>query len=120
MIKGPQGIGKSHSIVNVYRKLVCSTNYLVTFIPYCKEWKKSIEYLLLKIICQSLRVKVAVLGLGISITKPLSEETLIEVIGAIQSLLEKKECKWVFIFDQINSLFSYNANAQKLAENCGG
>jgi hypothetical protein len=33
MMKGAQGTGKSHSLVNVVRKLHCSGNYLVTFFP---------------------------------------------------------------------------------------
>ncbi len=34
MVKGPQGIGKSHTLVNLVRKLLYGTNgkYLVTFI----------------------------------------------------------------------------------------
>jgi len=37
MIKGPHGIGKSHSIVNLVRKLLYDSDggYLVTFIPDC-------------------------------------------------------------------------------------
>ena len=40
MIKGPNGIGKSHSIVSLVRKLLYDSDggYLVTFIPNCDTW----------------------------------------------------------------------------------
>jgi hypothetical protein len=44
MIKGPHGIGKSHSLVNVVRKLLSEGVYLVTFIPDCERWNYP-EYL---------------------------------------------------------------------------
>jgi len=41
MIKGPHGIGKSHSIVNLIRKLLYGSEgkYFVTFIPDCSRWE---------------------------------------------------------------------------------
>jgi hypothetical protein len=38
MIKGPQGIGKSHSIVNLARKLLSTGSFVVTIVPYCGKW----------------------------------------------------------------------------------
>eukprot|EP00978_Attheya_sp_CCMP212_P039746 scaffold209758_cov40-Attheya_sp.AAC.1 len=40
MVKGPQGIGKSHSLVNLVRKLEQESDgkYLVTFVPDCEKW----------------------------------------------------------------------------------
>jgi hypothetical protein len=38
MIKGPQGIGKSHSLVNVVLKVQSTGEYLVTVIPVCETW----------------------------------------------------------------------------------
>jgi hypothetical protein len=38
MIKGPHGIGKSHSLVNVVWKLLSTGDYLVTFVPNCENW----------------------------------------------------------------------------------
>jgi hypothetical protein len=37
IVKGPQGVGKSHSLVNLVLKLQASGNYLVTFVPDC-DW----------------------------------------------------------------------------------
>ena len=51
MIKGPQGIGKSRSIVNIIRKLQFTGNYLVTFIPDCENWNTF--YDLIEAICSS-------------------------------------------------------------------
>jgi hypothetical protein len=53
MVKGPQGIGKSHSLVSLVRKLLYGSNnkYLVTFIPDCAQWQSA--YQLLEAICES-------------------------------------------------------------------
>jgi len=51
MVKGPQGIGKSHSLVNTVLKLQSTGEYLVTFIPDCEEWENG--RFLLKQICLS-------------------------------------------------------------------
>jgi hypothetical protein len=55
MVKGPQGIGKSHSLVNLVLKLQESKKYLVTLLPDCERWT-SAEYLV-KSICCSFGVK---------------------------------------------------------------
>ena len=41
MVKGPQGIGKSFSIVNLVLHLMSTGKYLVTFIPNCEDWVTS-------------------------------------------------------------------------------
>ncbi len=53
MIKGPQGIGKSHSIVNLVCQLLYHSNckYVVTFIPNFALWTN--VYDLFKSICAS-------------------------------------------------------------------
>jgi Mrp family chromosome partitioning ATPase len=51
MVKGPQGVGKSHSLVNLALTLQASGNYLVTFIPDCDQWTDS--GFLLQMICAS-------------------------------------------------------------------
>ena len=114
MIKGPQGIGKSHSMVNVYWKLVNSKKYLVTFIPYCKDWQDK-EYFL-RTVCASLGIDANDLGLKMSIANPLSIEILRNVVTVIGGLLRKHGLKWVFMFDQINTLFTHNPHARKLTE----
>jgi hypothetical protein len=44
MVKGPQGVGKSLSIVNLVRKLLSSDQYVVTFIPNCEIWKSLVTF----------------------------------------------------------------------------
>lgn len=114
MIKGPQGIGKSHSMISVYRKLVTSKKCLVTFIPYCKDWQD--KEFFLHTVCASLGINVNDLGLNLSIANPLSIELLRNVVTVIGDLLRKHGLKWVFMFDQINALFTHNPQARKLAE----
>ena len=61
MIKGPQGIGKSHSIVNVIRKLQSTGNYLVTFIPNCETWGHIDD--LINAICGSIGTSATSIGI---------------------------------------------------------
>jgi hypothetical protein len=51
IVKGPQGVGKSHSLVNLVLKLQASGNYLVTFVPDCDWWRNA--SFLLRMICHS-------------------------------------------------------------------
>jgi hypothetical protein len=51
VVKGPRGIGKSHSLVNLVLKLQADANCLVTFIPDCDKWRNAA--FLLKMICAS-------------------------------------------------------------------
>ena len=113
MIKGPQGIGKSHSIINVYRKLVTSGDYLVTFIPYCQIWN-SLDYFV-QTVCQSLNLTLHDIGMQKKgVDSQLNMERAIGIVGLVADLLKSHGLKWVFIFDQINSLFARFPNASKL------
>ena len=101
MIKGPQGIGKSHSIVNVVRKLESTGNYLVTFIPDCEEWGNAAN--LVNFICLSIGTTVEALGI------PEFDDTpsiLLKLIKGISEVLEAKGKQWIFVFDQINRIFA--------------
>lgn len=44
MVKGPQGVGKSHSLVNVLRKLESSGEYHVTLFPDCEFWETASDF----------------------------------------------------------------------------
>jgi Cdc6-like AAA superfamily ATPase len=111
MIKGPHGIGKSHSIVNVVRKLVSSGDFLVTFIPDCAKWKNA-QYLV-NAICASFGAKYDTLGLTFfKQSKETYDQGLPDLIDAISKSLEKLGKRWVFVFDQINRLFVTNKDTQ--------
>ena len=104
MVKGPQGIGKSHSIVNVVRKLHSTGTFLVTFVPDCDDWDRASQ--LVDAICASFGSTPSALGITRSeLTETTSEDTLIFLIDDVDEVLQKQDKKWVFVFDQINKLF---------------
>jgi hypothetical protein len=43
MVKGTEGMGKSHTLVNTVLKLQSTGEYLVTFIPDCERWNSSAQ-----------------------------------------------------------------------------
>jgi len=106
MIKGPQGIGKSHSIVNLVRKLLYGSGgkYFVTFIPDCRRWEDVED--LYNAICQSLGSTVEELNIQISGQDSLDRSRLKIFIKIIDKVLLQQGRQWVFIFDQINHIFS--------------
>jgi hypothetical protein len=106
MVKGPGGIGKSHSLVNLVRKLLYGSNnkYLVTFIPDCFKWHSFVH--LLNAICASCAIA----------AEPILQEfkgkdqadrgkLLDDLVASIDAILFKMGKKWIFVFDQINKLF---------------
>jgi SAM domain (Sterile alpha motif) len=108
---GPQGIGKSHTLVNLVLQLQASRKYLVTFIPDCHQWDSADD--LLAAICGSIGIEQGPDGIGLPVPEPnaewASETALNRVINAITSELQANDRKWVFIFDQVNGLFRGNA-----------
>ena len=105
MVKGPQGIGKSHSLVNLVRKLLYGSQgkYLITFIQDCEKFRD--VYDLYEYICNSIGTSTDELELQ---TSPASTEAkhFQTFIAAIASFLENNNKQWVLIFDQINRLFA--------------
>ena len=101
MIKGPQGIGKSFSIVNLVLHLMSTGKYLVTFIPNCEDWDNLSDFY--DVICESLRIDKTQPDLQI-IDK--NYENLKKFLKYISDELDVIGVKWVFVFDQINRLFA--------------
>ena len=101
MVKGPQGIGKSFSIVNLVLRLMSTGKYLVTFIPDCKNWEDLSDFY--DVIFESLRIDDKLPDPQI-VDK--NYENLKKLIKFISDELDAIGVKWVFIFDQINSLFA--------------
>ena len=110
IIKGPQGIGKSHSLVNVVRKLESTGDYLVTFIPDCDRW--STAFFFIQQVCYSFGMtQHEMTKMGIRRVESSQYEDMIEdLIDRIDSILAELDKKWVFIFDQINRLFVKSVN----------
>lgn len=105
MVKGPQGIGKSHSLVNVVRKLESTGYYLVTFFPDCDSW--STAFFFIQQVCYSFgMMQHEMNNMGIRRVESSQYEDMVEdLIERIDSILAEMDKKWVFIFDQINRLF---------------
>ena len=113
MIKGPQGIGKSHSLVNTVLKLQSTGAFLVTFLPDCDSWETTTY--LVNAICASFGTSPGQLGIeGLR----LSAEDLEALMGTIDIQLASLGKKWVFVFDQINKLFVKAINHE--AKNASG
>jgi len=104
MIKGPHGIGKSHSLVNLVRNLQynSSCKYLVTFIPECRHWGMVDD--LYTAICSSFGTSLSALKwkAGSSLDKSGNLDTFVANIDLILQSMGKK---WVLVFDQVNELF---------------
>jgi Cdc6-like AAA superfamily ATPase len=120
MVSGPQGIGKSHTLVNLVLKLQSTRNYLVTFVPNCRKCYSS--DFLLKVICDSFGIDVyGTEGLNRLTptngpTPPIQVHELEEVIEAILDHLQSIGKAWVFVFDQINSLFARQPGVTKISQ----
>jgi len=96
MIKGPQGIGKSHSIVNLIHKLLYRSKgkYLVTFIPDCHHWEDVGN--LYDAICQSLGSTKEELNIQMSEYEYGDRRKLRRLIEIIDSVLAEQGRQWIF------------------------
>jgi hypothetical protein len=106
IVKGPQGVGKSHSLVNLVLKLQASGNYLVTFVPDCDWWRNA--SFLLRMICHSFNTTPEGI-LAPDVESGFSGKNLEQfnsVVDAIANKLASNGKYWVFVFDQVNKLFS--------------
>ena len=108
LIKGPLGIGKLHSIVNVVRKLQSTGEYLVTFIPDCENWHFSFD--LVNAICLSVGITAETVGIRKFDDTPA---TLLNLISEVTEVLEALDKQWVFVFDQIYQ-YLYDIQMQKI------
>jgi hypothetical protein len=106
LVTGPQGVGKSFSLVNTVIKLESTGEYLVTFIPDCDKWKSALD--LVKAIAASFGATTTEIP---EMNKKFSGDDAVDnidlLIDAIATCLAEMEPRkhWVFVFDQINKLF---------------
>jgi hypothetical protein len=117
MIKGPQGIGKSHSLVNTVLKLESSGEYLVTFFPDCSAWD-SVDFFVEQIV-SSMGSTATALGFNfdLMVNEITAKRAIHAVIKEVSNALTARGKQWVFVFDQINKLFTkpQNQNAKHAA-----
>jgi hypothetical protein len=117
LLKGPPGIGKSYSLVNLVLKLQSTGKYFVTFFPDCGRVRSSDSFL--KVICDSFGIDVFV-ARGIDSFCPtgyraVQVHELEETIDSIAKCLRTMNKQWVCIFDQINSLFDRNYDDRRIS-----
>ena len=103
MVKGPPGIGKSFSIVNLVLRLMSTGKYLVTFIPDCNQWRDTTDFY--DVICASIGSTPSALQIIRGISDDTTYKGLKTFMKHISDLLEENGVQWVFVFDQINGLF---------------
>jgi hypothetical protein len=105
MVLGPEGIGKSHSLINLVRKLRYDSNgkYLVTFIPDCEKFEDIHD--LYEYICYSFDTCTEELQFQTPSPSPHSYyfESFVE---DIDKFLLKNNKQWVLIFNNINQVFA--------------
>jgi Cdc6-like AAA superfamily ATPase len=113
MVKGLQGTGKSHSLVNTVLKLESTGEYLVTFIPNCESWTTAED--LVDYIFASFGTTAANVQMDYHEIPYMDKETRLKyLVTTIDSILAGLGKKWVFVFDQVNRLFALlqNQNAK--------
>lgn len=100
-VRGPQGVGKSHSLVNLVRSLR-SKGHIVTFIPTCETWID--DFGLIEAICKSILSSTGTIGIDRSLSS--STGLLQMIIDWIERALPVMDKHWFFVFDQINRIFA--------------
>jgi hypothetical protein len=106
VVKGPHGVGKSHSLVNLVFSLLARGDCLVTFVPDCDKWDNAT--FLLKMICGSFGSTPEVIKAPkvVSGVEAYDLDQFNTVVDAIVTSLAAKNKYWVFVFDQISRLLS--------------
>lgn len=111
-VKGPQGVGKSHSVVNLVETLRAE-GHIVTFIPDCEQWLD--EYEFVEAICRSISIRPQALGITSATLgeKYFLREFLKYIIedcleGELNQKMQTAESKiqWILVFDQLNRIFA--------------
>ena len=106
-VQGPQGVGKSHSLVSLAYDIELERRkkrspYHVTFVTNCNKWWSVQDFL--GVVFSSLGVNDDEVKFHVSEVKTNYDvEALVKVID---SMLCEKNIKWIFIFDQVNALFA--------------
>jgi hypothetical protein len=105
MVRGPHGVGKSHSLVNLVHTLR-SEGHIVTFVPDASHWSTT-KYLV-ETICRSMSTTLEHLGLTAAVDTPEAIEDFAKVIcEALTRRNENnpREVCWILVVDQLNRIF---------------
>jgi Cdc6-like AAA superfamily ATPase len=111
MVKGPQGVGKSHTLVNLVVNLEEQRDkgrspYHVTFIPNCDNWRTVGDFVWA--VLDSFEVSAVISAATVeSVQTPGDVHMFVDLLD---DMLKGKKIKWIFIFDQVNALFGRKEN----------
>lgn len=100
MVSGAQGVGKSHSLINLTRYLLASGKYMVTIIPDCGKWYTTSDFF--DYILESVGVNPRSFGITHDEER---DKDFWGLFRDIDYLLHENGRKWVLIFDQVNGIF---------------
>ena len=103
-VTGPQGVSKSHSLVALVTRLeACDSAYHVTFIPHCAKWTTLWEFV--EYILSSFGSTPNDVGwpMGSDLDARLAATK--KLVSCIDEKLATKGKQWIFVIDQINTLF---------------
>lgn len=119
MIKGAQGIGKSHSLVTLVSHLR-SLAHIVTFIPNCQDFKDTDDYM--QAVFRSMDVDPASFGIQLYQWNNRRARFFVTCVikamaEANEGLEEDKQLRWFMVFDQVNRIFA--RPSQKGAKDVG-
>lgn len=104
MVKGPQGIGKSHTLVNLCMLLESYPKYHVTFFPDCDEWESIGDFV--RVVFASFSITLNIADRVQIYNAMTNVARTIDLLGIIEEMLQQRNIKWIFIFDQVNAIFA--------------
>ena len=110
MVKGPHGIGKSHTLYNLVGDLLADRVF-VTYIPDCEYWRSARDLLIA--IAKTFGLERSDLYAD-ELSKATEEETTVgivfdcikETLDGINKDRDGSAVYWVLVVDQLNRLFS--------------
>jgi hypothetical protein len=96
LVNGPQGVGKSHSLVNLVRRLR-GHGHIVTFIPDVEQWDTGVEFI--DFICRSLGTDSVALG----ITEAMATDNGLKTLCSIETRTRGNQRRSIGFLFSINS-----------------
>jgi hypothetical protein len=107
LVNGPHGVGKSHSLVNLVRRLR-GHGHIVTFIPDVEQWDTGVEFI--DFICRSLGTDSVALGITEAMATDNGLKTLCSIVSNAldernKDKGESEKVHWILVFDQLNRIF---------------
>lgn len=118
-VGGPQGFGKSHTLVSLVETLQ-QEGHIVTFIPDCEKWKDTDFFV--ELIASSLGSTAEGLDLGLGESEELKKNNCSKFLEAIANKLtavnqarekaNKTPIYWILVFDQLNRIFGRQEHLQ--------